>query len=195
MPRNSRPAGSSTPRRTDRSAMSRLHCAWGMGVIWLLAGRAAHASPSFPQTMKDALHFSLTPPCTVCHDDAQPDAQTLSGDAGIDTAFARAVVARGTVAGDEDSLRRALVAMKDVDSDGDGARDLDEISWGGDPNHADAPDVTPSAPPSYGCGASAINHRSGTRRTLLGLCVLMVARPKKRRSGPFRKSEGGFRNP
>jgi MYXO-CTERM domain-containing protein len=51
------------------------------------------------------------------------------------------------------SLKTALAAMeKDgVDSDGDGARDLDELSWGGDPNHFDGPPASSVSAPVYGC--------------------------------------------
>ena len=64
------------------------------------------------------------------------------------------MVARGLLgAADTLSLAEALDGLKEggVDSDGDGARDLDELSWGGDPNHADVPEGGNEAPVTYGC--------------------------------------------
>src|SRR5262249_19103670 len=112
------------------------------------------ASPSFPQTLKDHLRLSAAPSCALCHLLDEDGGAAPAGDAGRDSPFARSLPAGGLRAGDDASLRRALDAMGDVDSDGDGARDLDELSWGGDPNRADKPEVAPSDPPSYGCGAS-----------------------------------------
>ena len=61
------------------------------------------------------------------------------------TLFGAALKARGAVGKDDASLQAALAKMKTdgVDSDGDGARDLDEIGWGGDPNVADLPPDVP----------------------------------------------------
>jgi hypothetical protein len=108
----------------------------------------ATASPQYPEELAKDLGLSEVPACAVCHpalsDDAAPPGLA-------DTPFALSLVSRGLRADDLSSLRTAVLAMSEVDSDGDGARDLDELYWGGNPNQRDGPSVPPETPPSYGC--------------------------------------------
>ncbi len=125
----------------------------------------AVASPQYPGELQQALGLNYSPACTLCHS-PMPDSGTAAG--AIDTPFGKSMVARGlrgassldsdagagNDAGNIDAtLLAALTAMRrdGVDSDGDGAQDLDELSWGGDPNVFDGFHVTPVPPPHYGC--------------------------------------------
>jgi len=162
--------------------MSKLRASTGLllGAMALVTTPAI-ASPSFPITLKDQLRLSKAPSCSLCHLVDEDGGAAPAGDAGGDTPFARSLLARGLMGGDDASLRRALDAMRDVDSDGDGARDLDELGWGGDPNRADKPEVAPGDPPSYGCGATVA--RRGERTATGAAAMFWVLLLAGRRSG------------
>ena len=140
----------------------------------LLAARASSASPTYPDDLAKDLSLADAPACTLCHE---------ASDAAIgpaDTLFARSMEARGLVGGDDaDSVAKALEAMRhdDVDSDGDGARDLDELAWGGDPNAADVPASSPAQRegPKYGCASSGSIPDSAPSVTVLAFVVLVAA--------------------
>lgn len=128
------------------------------------AGAIAEASPRYPSQLRAALGLTDAPRCTLCHSQAS-DAAAQSP---VDTPFGMSLIARGLLGEtvpDADAgasvdaetidptLLAALAAMRrdDVDSDGDGAQDLDELSWGADPNVFDGFHSNPVAPPQYGC--------------------------------------------
>ncbi|HKQ70931.1 MAG TPA: hypothetical protein VJT73_16410, partial [Polyangiaceae bacterium] len=139
------------------------------GFVWAFP---AAASPSFPGVLREELALGVTPPCAVCH------ASPITADAGTnpaDTLLARAMVAEGLAANDDASLRRAILRLGRADSDGDGARDFDEIAWGGDPNHADLPTTTPEPPPIYGCGCRLSGAHDSAARLPVLPCLLAVA--------------------
>jgi MYXO-CTERM domain-containing protein len=116
---------------------------------WLVSGGAA-ASASFPEAMKADLGISAAPACDLCHHGATDPVGTA------DTLFAKSMVARGLVADDVASLAEALKRMRadGVDSDGDGAQDLDELWWGGDPNVGDTPEMGYQTPVQFGCSTA-----------------------------------------
>jgi hypothetical protein len=97
-----------------------------------------------------------------------------------DTAFARSMELRGLSGDSVDSLNQALAPMADVDSDGDGARDLDELAWGGDPNQVEGPEAQPASPPSYGCGVSSRTSPS-PRAWPLAVFMTWLAGARRRR--------------
>lgn len=133
---------------------------------------SAQASATFPAVVEKVTGATVT--CTTCH-------HTL--ETGTDlTLFGAALRARGALGKDETSLEAALARMKTdaVDSDGDGARDLDELSWGGDPNTADLPPPVPEEP-TYGWCSTTPGRKSGQAGLLVGLCVGLWA---ARRRGP-----------
>jgi hypothetical protein len=66
-----------------------------------------------------------------------------------------------------------------VDSDGDGAEDLDELSWGGDPNHADLPEGGNSEPVTYGCSAGRVPVDGAAAGGLFGVIALLAARRRR----------------
>jgi hypothetical protein len=115
----------------------------------VVSGRSTLASPDYPAELASDLGLSHTPPCSVCHLPHEP--VDSDGSPGADTLFAQALLSRGLAAGGPAALRSALAQMDGVDSDGDGARDLDELYWGGDPNARDGPTAVSEPPPSYGC--------------------------------------------
>ena len=82
----------------------------------------------------------------------------------------------GTV---DPSLLAALAAMRKdgVDSDGDGAEDLDELSWHADPNHYDG--LSPNSAPQvhYGCQVAYSFGSSGSVIAgLVGLGLVLGSR-------------------
>jgi hypothetical protein len=150
----------------------------------LLAAMAApsriEASEPFPAVIRAELGLEAAPGCDLCHEAAA----TPVGAA--DQPFSRSAEARGLVAGDDSSLVSALAAMESdgVDSDGDGARDLDELWWGGDPNHADLPVGGPREPPSYGCAARPGAHEGGG---LLVVSLALLVASRRTRGAPRAK--------
>ena len=173
-----------------RPRLGTIGSAIAMAVGCMCAGSIAQASPSYPSQLRDALGLMYTPSCTLCHSQV-PDAAAAGL---VDTPFGKSMVARGllcapTFDGDaganadagtiDPTLLAALAAMRrdGVDSDGDGAQDLDELSWGADPNVFDGFHSNPMAPPHYGC---EMGRRSGSNSaawfTLLGIAAMMAAR-------------------
>ncbi len=133
-------------------------------VCALLLPSAARASGSFPAVVERAVPGAKVT-CATCH---------RSLDAGADlTSFGAALKARGAVGKDDASLEAALARMKadSVDSDGDGARDLDELAWGGDPNEPDLPPLVPEEP-TYGWCAQGRGRATGPW-LLLGLVAVL----------------------
>lgn len=110
-------------------------------------------SQGYSEGLRSHLDIGPTPPCDVCH-------RAPSEPVGAaDQPFSMALSERGLVASNDASLASALDKMQadGVDSDGDGARDLDELSWGGNPNVADVLEVQGHEPPSYGCALAGAN--------------------------------------
>lgn len=132
---------------------------------------SAQASATFPAVVEKVTGAKVA--CTTCH-------HTL--DAGTDlTLFGAALRSRGALGKDETSLEAALARMKTdlVDSDGDGARDLDELSWSGDPNTADLPPPVPEEP-TYGWCSTSPGRKSRHTGLIVALCVgLWAARRRK----------------
>lgn len=138
-----------------------------------LAGPALGSEP-FPAAIQAQLDLSAAPTCALCH-------QAESTPVGpADKPFSASAEARGLVAGDLSSLEKALDRMRadGVDSDGDGAEDLDELWWGGDPNHADLPAGGTQDPPTYGCAA-----RPGEAGGAGAMALLLAAALLARRRG------------
>ncbi len=160
----------------------------GAVTIATLAPRHASASPEFPDVIRSHLSLAYVPRCTLCH-------ATNDSDAGpVDTPFASSMRARGLVADDDDSVRAALDAMRRdrVDSDGDRMADIDELSWGLDPNVPNAPQGAVAPPVNYGC--SAVDGSAGGGSTWPGVvaaAALVAIRSRRRRcrwsSGPSNK--------
>jgi hypothetical protein len=164
--------------------------AWGsaLPLLLLLLPVTAAASTAYPEGIRAHLDIATAPPCDVCH-------HAVSEPVGsVDRPFGLAAVARGLVGEEEVSLRAALDALRadGVDSDGDGAQDLDELGWGGDPNSADLPEAPLHEAPTYGCGVAGGEAPSDLGLPLgLGLGAFALSRHRAvaqargaRRAGP-----------
>lgn len=155
-----------------------------LAVAVLLASGPAAASASFPEAMVMELELQTAPGCDLCHRNA---AEPIGP---ADKPFGKSAIERGLVAGDLASLEKALERMRDdgVDSDGDGAVDLDELYWG-DPNHADRPLSGYQPPVDNGCSAAprpAGDAGGVAALTLLALAARRAARSGGRRGAPRR---------
>jgi cytochrome c551/c552 len=144
-----------------------------------LGSGAASASKAYPEAMKTALVLAKAPSCDLCHAAAADPVGPAS------TPFGKSMIAKGLLADDPASLTKALDGLRaaGVDSDGDGAEDLDELSWGGDPNHADVPESGNTDPVTYGCSAGRVPVEGGGAGLLFGAIALLAAR-RRRRSQP-----------
>ena len=142
------------PARAAASA-SLLTVIFALGALAALTcATSASASPEYTPEMQRHLALDYVPRCALCHADAYDGGATDGG--AVDTPFARSMIARGLRGGgDLASLDTALDAMKRdrVDSDGDGAFDLDEIAYGRDPNVPSLPEGGARPVASYGCDA------------------------------------------
>ncbi len=118
------------------------------------------ATPNFPVALSQ-LSSGPVVGCTMCHQ-GQPMVGTVT------TPFGAAMLERGLRPGDEDSLKTAFMAMSGVDSDGDGALDVDELKTGDNPNvAAGTGEVVPV--PTYGCSSASLV-------SVLGLCLVWLRR-------------------
>ena len=147
-----------------------------LGALWLSA--AASASPGYPEALQTDLGLTKAPGCELCHRSAEPPV------GAADTPFGQSMVAQGLVGADTMSLAGALEGLKQggVDSDGDGARDLDELSWGGDPNHAEVPEGGNEVPVTYGCSwAGGAGEGSWAGVAAGGIGALAIRRRRRSR--------------
>lgn len=159
--------------------------ALGLGLLLSLVlanERQTWAKEEFPSRISRALSAAADPPCSLCHQYGKTGGDTLV------TPFALAMRARG-MAGGGGSVDEALMRMAAdaVDSDGDGAIDVDELTAGSDPNSAAS---TPTAgghfqDPQLGCVMAGDDRQPTLWGTLLaagfaGLLALGAARRRPR---------------
>jgi len=138
----------------------------------VVGGRTAEAREEFPGQIATDLGLADpvrdAPPCSLCH---------LYGKTGGDTLvtpFAWAMRARGLTGSDSLDDALARVGADRVDSDGDGAIDVDEIAAGADPNSAaSVPNPTTTMPvpdPQLGCAMAGRGQAEGA-----GFAVALAA--------------------
>ena len=146
----------------------------------------ARASNPYPEELRATLGLSYTPSCTLCH------SAGLGGNVGlVNTPFGKSLVARGLLGATsaeldagfspdggtpDPTLVSALAKMQvdQVDSDGDGALDLDELTWGGDPNTYDGLKSNPNQALNYGCSVSRPASASGLSGAVLSIAILVL---------------------
>ena len=150
---------------------------FSLALAALLASAAASASPGYPEAMQTDLGLAKAPGCDLCHHAA------MAPVGAVDTAFGKSTVAEGLVDADAAALAKALDGLRrgGVDSDGDGAKDLDELSWGGDPNHADVPEGGNETPVTYGCSWSRGAGGGGWAGVIVGMLGALAARRARAR--------------
>ena len=147
-------------------------------VALVLASMPAAASVSFPSAARTHLDTATAISCTQCH-------QTAAGGFGtIDKEFGLALMERGLVARVATSVGPALDQLEadNVDSDGDGTGDVDELRAGTDPNIDDetGPDVAPLEY-GFGCGSSARAPSTGLASLLVLAQVLRWSQSRRTR--------------
>jgi hypothetical protein len=150
----------------------------GAVALAMLASGRASASPEFPGVIESHLSLAYVPKCTICH-------ATNDLDAGpAETPFAASAIARGLKADDDSSLRAALDAMgRDrVDSDGDRMRDIDELSWGLDPNVRHVPQGDVAPPVTYGCSAAGSTGGGAWLVAVAAAVCVLVPRARRTRA-------------
>lgn len=140
----------------------------------LLFARTALASAIYPGEIYNHLGLEVAPPCAYCHQDG------VTGLGTVQTPFGLTLYERGLRNNDPDNLTALLdeIEAEEVDSDGDGVSDVQELLDGTDPNVDDAGPV-----PQYGCLQTA----PAVPSALLALLGLVVAR---RRGDPPGLSRG-----
>ncbi len=118
--------------------------------MFLLLIPAASASSVYPTDLVTALELPCAPTCIVCHD------TNGGGDGTVIQDFGLALMDRGlTGASASERLGTALEAMDadNVDSDGDGTTDTEELVAGHDPNPGGGAFCS-VVTPEYGCSTA-----------------------------------------
>jgi hypothetical protein len=145
----------------------------------------ASATEEFPSRIYHHLYSSYTvtpyePPCSLCH------VRGSTGDGTAQTSFARALKARGLQPEDDSSLFAALDAMNrdNVDSDGDGTPDIQEIVNNTDPNSPAPVSLTGHPGPNAGCGGGQREDSSSRPASAMGLAGALVMLWLRRRKHP-----------
>jgi hypothetical protein len=140
-----------------------------MNAILLTA--AVLATPNFPGVIQQQLGLAQPPRCTICH------ATDAGGIGTVVKPFGVYLRSRGLRAGDETSLRNALLAAAgEQHSSGGGKTDIEALEAGQDPNGAEAADLVPA----YGCSTGGCDPALGA------LLVVLAFSRARRRAGIVR---------
>ncbi len=181
--RNSSLAGERRSKRLFAPGSSFVALALGVGVFaWV---GTVHASSDYPAVIRDSLGMECTPQCIICHKDNGGGPGNLRN-----TGFVRAMADQGVFGRTPERIPQALQAientMPEIDSDGDGLGDIQELRVSRNPSEPDTTndegDVC-SNEVRYGCGAR-MEPRSpldGTAGLLAGLAALGLGYLTRRR--------------
>lgn len=127
-------------------------------LLVVLLAAPAWATDEFPPAIAARYSLGAEPLCQLCH----TNGITIRGT--VTTPFGSAMLARGLTPNDVASLNTALDALttEQVDSDGDGVIDVEELAAGTDPNTVPGGTGggtgggTNVGPLRYGCGAAVV---------------------------------------
>ncbi len=149
---------------------------WFSRALLVLMGcmlsHSAHASPTYPPTIKLDLDLAQVPDCTLCHRDQ------LGGAGTVIRPFGRTLIDHFQLTGNNNvALLKAALASDDsqnLDSDGDGVTDIDELRMGTNPNvGASGVEAGPDVPlPETGC-AFAVRSPAGDAALLAVMFVTL----------------------
>ena len=135
-----------------------------------LLSASAFASPTYPPTIQSDLGLAQAPDCTLCHRDQ------LGGAGTVVRPFGRTLIDHFQLTGNNNvALLKAALAGDDaqnLDSDGDGVTDIDELRMGTNPNvGVSGVEAGPDVPlPETGC-ALAVRSPVSDLSVLLVMCV------------------------
>ncbi|HEY0462960.1 MAG TPA: thrombospondin type 3 repeat-containing protein [Polyangiaceae bacterium] len=158
-------------------------------VAWTLFGAStALASITFPPVIQSELSLAGAPECTLCH------RSDLGGVGTVVRPFGRTMMTQfGLMSGNIAALRAGLAGSEaaQLDSDGDGTSDIDELRMGSDPNvGVSGMEAAPEVPlPQTGCALSAPSPTGGGAAlaiVLLGLALRRRGSARATRSSRIR---------
>jgi hypothetical protein len=116
----------------------------------LLIALPVQAEPDFPAAIQTAGSTPCNPPCTLCHTSSPGTRLTAT------KPFAITLIKNGLIPTHPESIATAVTSLrsKQVDTDGDGVLDVDELAAGTDPSN---PTVgVEFCGPLYGCAGGHI---------------------------------------
>jgi MYXO-CTERM domain-containing protein len=134
----------------------------------------ASARETYPAGIQEAANIPCTPTCVLCHAAVPGTRTNLTQPFGVAVRLNDAFVV-----GDPSSLHAVVADLraKQVDSDGDGKIDVDELAAGTNPN--DPAPLAELCAPLYGCGAHLAPppppERAPVMWWLVGLLALTAA--------------------